>query len=143
MCPEVEPRWMSVALAAEETGMPERTLRAWQRSGLIPVRHVGRRVLVDAAAVARLLPELPQPRHTPLMRGLAGPPPPAGLVMSWPEVDLLVAALHDAAEYRAVRWAALDGGAVPDRDLDQAARYALLCARLSIARDRWALAVAV
>jgi hypothetical protein len=133
---------MSIALAAEETGVTERSMRAWQRAGLIPVRHVGHRVLVDATEVARLLPGLPRHRHQPLMRGLAGPPPPAGLVVSWPEVELLLGALRDAAEMRAALWAALGGELSADANMDRAARYALLCARLSIARDRWALAAA-
>lgn len=63
--------------------------------------------------------------HADVMRRL-----PAGLVMSWPEVDLLIAALHDASELQAALAVAGDQLA----PLDQASRYALLGARLGLAR---------
>jgi hypothetical protein len=56
---------------------------------------------------------------------------PAGLVMSWPEVDLLISALHDASELQA----ALSVASGHPEPLDRASRYALLGARLGIARD--------
>jgi hypothetical protein len=60
------------------------------------------------------------------------------LAVSWPEVDLLISALHDASQMRAALWAALGGG--PDENAEQAARYALMMARLTLARDQGEMA---
>ncbi len=132
MHPTTEPPiWVTVTEAADESEIPARTLRRWADLGFLPVQREGRRVKVDLSAIAVLRRTLAPPRHQPLRRGLAGPPPPAGIAVSWPEVDLLLLALHDASELRAAIWAATGR----EGALDQAARYALLAARFALARD--------
>jgi hypothetical protein len=65
----------------------------------------------------------------------SGPPlPPAGLAVSWPEVELLMCALRDGSQMRAALWAALGGS--PDENAEQAARYALMLARFSVACEQ-------
>jgi hypothetical protein len=124
--------WATITAAAEQTEIPHRTLRRWADLGYLPCKRQGRRVLVDVDAIAILRRTLPPPRHAPLRRPLAGPPLMAsGLAVSWPEVDLLIDALHDAAELQAAVWAASGRSGA----LDIAARYSLMGARLGFARD--------
>ncbi len=136
---QAEPRWVTITEAADQSEIPHRTLRRWADLGFLPSKREGRRVMVDLDAVELLRRSLPPPRHAPLRRGLAGRQViSAGLAVSWPEVDLLIEALHDGAELRAALHAAHDHD--PARDdlgdqLDQAARYALMAARLGLARD--------
>jgi hypothetical protein len=139
MHPELAPRWRTISQAADESEIPHRTLRNWVRGGLLPVRREGRRLLVDLNVLDAVAPTLPPPRHKPLRRGLAAPPPPAGIVLSWLEVDLAIDGLRDGAEHRAGRaWQAIAEGRDADWvDTDLAARYALLAARLTIARQSY------
>jgi hypothetical protein len=127
-----EPHWVTINVAATHLDMQPRTLRRWVEAGVIPHRcGVPRLVDLTLLGELRSVGELPGLRRQPVV-----PPPPAGLAVSWPEVDLLVAALNDAAQMRAARWAALGGDEAPGVNLDTAARYALMAARLGIARDR-------
>ena len=83
---------------------------------------------------------MPRPRLQPT----PAPPRPVielTIALSWPEVELVLDALRDAGTLRTsladrLPPPALDTAGRREVHLDQASRYALLMARLLVARDR-------